>query len=170
MIAGGASGGSTFFISVFRIGNPTHNISCKSYQDVARNPSIKWTIPISLGDPHHGYRVMGTNASYFEHFRFAGGRQLEISQGRIFEGIFDAVHGADVAQTLNYLLNDPIIIAHGAGKVSFIKHDDKHFYVVGIFKKTGTPVNQYALMHINTAAQTKTFTDKSNSFQRWRLW
>lgn len=128
--------------SVFRIGNATNNISWQSYQEIARNPNVKWTIPISLGDSHHGYRVMGTNADYFEHFRFAGGRRLELSQGRIFNDVFDAVLGADVAQSMNYRLEDPIIIAHGAGKVSFIKHDDKPFTVVGILEKTGTPVDQ----------------------------
>jgi putative ABC transport system permease protein len=85
---------------------------------------------------------MGTNADYFEHFRFAGGRRLEMSEGRIFKGVFDAVLGADVARALGYRLQDAIIIAHGAGKVSFIKHDDKPFTVVGILKRTGTPVDQ----------------------------
>ena len=128
--------------SVFRIGNATNNISWESYQDISRNPNVNWTIPISLGDSHHGYRVMGTNKDYFKHFRYAGGRQLELSQGRIFEGVFDAVLGADVAEVLDYRLEDAIIIAHGAGKVSFIKHDDKPFTVVGILNKTGTPVDQ----------------------------
>jgi putative ABC transport system permease protein len=128
--------------SVFRIGNATNNISWQSYQEIARNPNVKWTIPISLGDSHHGYRVMGTNADYFEHFRFAGGRRLEFSEGRIFQGVFDAVLGADVARALGYRLKDAIIIAHGAGRVSFIQHDDKPFTVVGIIKKTGTPVDQ----------------------------
>ncbi len=128
--------------SVFRIGNATNNISCQRYQEISRNPNVNWTIPISLGDSHHGYRVMGTNADYFEYFRYAGGRRLEMSEGRIFEGVFDAVIGADVAKALDYQLEDEIIIAHGAGKVSFIKHDDKPFTVVGILKKTGTPVDQ----------------------------
>jgi putative ABC transport system permease protein len=128
--------------SVFRIGNATNNISWESYQEISRNPNVKWTIPISLGDSHHGYRVMGTNADYFEYFRFAGGRRLEMAEGRIFKGVFDAVLGADVAKALGYQLEDAIIIAHGAGKVSFIKHDDKPFTVVGILKKTGTPVDQ----------------------------
>jgi putative ABC transport system permease protein len=128
--------------SVFRIGNATNNISWQSYQEIARNPNVNWTIPISLGDSHHGYRVMGTNEDYFEYFRFAGGRRLEMSEGRIFKGVFDAVLGADVAKTLGYRLQDAIIIAHGAGKVSFIKHDDKPFTVVGILKRTGTPVDQ----------------------------
>jgi putative ABC transport system permease protein len=128
--------------SVFRIGNATNNISWQSYQEIARNPNVNWTIPISLGDSHHGYRVMGTNEDYFEYFRFAGGRRLEMSEGRIFKGVFDAVLGADVAKALGYRLQDAIIIAHGAGKVSFIKHDDKPFTVVGILKRTGTPVDQ----------------------------
>ena len=128
--------------SVFRIGNATNNISWESYQEIARNPNVKWTIPISLGDSHHGYRVMGTNSDYFEYFRFAGGRRLEMAEGRIFNGVFDAVLGADVAKALGYQLNEEIIIAHGAGRISFIKHDDKPFTVVGILKKTGTPVDQ----------------------------
>ena len=128
--------------SVFRIGNATNNISWQSYQEISRNPNVKWTIPISLGDSHHGYRVMGTNADYFEFFRFAGGRRLEMSEGRMFQGVFDAVLGADVATALGYRLDEEIIIAHGAGKVSFIKHEDKPFTVVGILKKTGTPVDQ----------------------------
>ncbi len=128
--------------SVFRIGNATNNTSWQSYQDIADNPNVRWTIPISLGDSHQGYRVMGTNSDYFEHFRFAGGRPLELAEGKKFEGVFDAVLGADVAHKLSYGLNDQMIIAHGAGKVSFIKHDDKPFTVVGILKQTGTPVDQ----------------------------
>jgi putative ABC transport system permease protein len=128
--------------SVFRIGNATNNISWQSYRDIARNPNVKWTIPISLGDSHQGYRVMGTNTDYFEHFRFAGGYELEMSEGGIFTGVFDAVLGADVATKLGYELGDEMIVAHGAGKVSFVKHDDKPFSVVGILKPTGTPVDQ----------------------------
>jgi putative ABC transport system permease protein len=128
--------------SVFRIGNATNNISWKSYQDIAHDPNIKWTVPISLGDSHQGYRVLGTNADYFEFFRFAGGRRLEIAEGRIFEEVFDAVLGAEVGQALGYHIGDRIILAHGAGKISLIKHADKPFRVVGILKKTGTPVDQ----------------------------
>ena len=143
LIVGARSGPVQLLLySVFRIGNATNNISWESYQEIARNPNVQWTIPISLGDSHQGYRVMGTNAAYFDHFRFGGGRRLEIASGRIFGGVFDAVLGAEVARSLGYRLNDSIIIAHGAGKVSFIEHTDKPFKVVGILKRTGTPVDQ----------------------------
>jgi putative ABC transport system permease protein len=143
LIVGARSGPVQLLLySVFRIGNATNNISWKSYQEITRNPNIRWTVPISLGDSHKGYRVMGTSADYFKFFRFAGGRPLEMAYGRKFEGVFDAVLGAEVAKTLNYHVGDPIIIAHGAGEVSLIKHDDKPFKVVGILKRTGTPVDR----------------------------
>jgi putative ABC transport system permease protein len=143
LIVGARSGPVQLLLySVFRIGNPTNNISWKSCQEIARNPNIKWTIPISLGDSHRGYRVMGTTGDYFEYFRFAGGRRLEMADGQIFQNVFDAVLGADVSAALKYRIGDPITIAHGAGQVSFIKHDDKPFTVVGILKKTATPVDR----------------------------
>jgi putative ABC transport system permease protein len=158
LIVGARSGPVQLLLyAVFRIGNATNNISWESYRQIARNPHIKWTIPISLGDSHQGYRVMGTNSDYFEHFRYAGGRSLEMAVGQKFEGVFDAVLGAEVARTLNYRLDDPIIIAHGAGKVSFIKHDEKPFKVVGILEQTGTPVDQ--TIHIRLEGMTAIHVD-----------
>jgi len=143
LIVGARSGPIQLLLySVFRIGDATNNISFKSYQEIARNPNIKWTIPISLGDSLQGYRVMGTNSDYFELFRYAGSRRLQLAEGRIFKGVFDAVLGAEVARTLNYHIGDAIILAHGAGEISLIKHSDKPFKVVGILNKTGTPVDR----------------------------
>lgn len=128
--------------SVFRLGNATNNISWESAEAVARRPEVQWTIPISLGDSHQGYRVMGTTAAYFEHFRFGRGQQLAFAQGDRFRDVFDVVLGAEVAEALGYDLGDAIVIAHGAGEVSFIEHDDKPFTVVGILARTGTPVDR----------------------------
>lgn len=128
--------------SVFRIGNATNNISWESYQDVAENRSVKWTIPISLGDSHRGYRVLGTNTNYFKYFRYGKKQSLEMHSGQFFRGIFEVVLGAEVAEKLDYRLGQSIVIAHGAGKVTLFKHDDKPFKVVGILKRTGTPVDQ----------------------------
>jgi putative ABC transport system permease protein len=143
LIVGARSGPVQLLLySVFRIGNATNNISWKSYREIASGQNIKWTIPISLGDSHKGYRVLGTNTDYFKYFRFSGKRQLEMGSGRVFEGVFDTVLGAEVAQALNHRVGDPIVIAHGAGEVSFINHSDKPFRVVGILEKTGTPVDR----------------------------
>ena len=85
---------------------------------------------------------MGTNADYFEWFRYAGGRRLELASGRALQDVFDAVLGAEVARSLGYHTGDPIVISHGAGEISFVEHGDKPFEVVGVLESTGTPVDQ----------------------------
>ncbi len=128
--------------SVFRIGNPTNNLRWDSYRAIADRPEVAWTIPLSLGDSHRGYRVVGTDGNYFEHFRFARDRALQFVAGRAFEAEHDAVLGADVARKLGYRNGDEIIIAHGAGEVSFTLHEELPFRVVGILAPTGTPVDR----------------------------
>lgn len=143
LIVGARSGQVQLLLyAVFRIGDATNNMSWQSYQDVAAHPRVAWTVPLSLGDSHRGYRVLGTTTAYFEHYRYARDRQLVIADGRPFDDLYDAVLGAEVAAALGYGLGDPIVIAHGASDVSFARHDDKPFQVVGILERTGTPVDR----------------------------
>jgi putative ABC transport system permease protein len=143
LIIGARSGPVQLLLySVFRIGNPSNNISWESYRELAALESIDWAIPISLGDSHRGYRVMGTTPDYFDHFRYGTKQRLEFQNGTPFADLYDAVLGAEVARELGYRMGDPIVIAHGAGSVSFVKHDDKPFVVAGVLKPTGTPVDR----------------------------
>ena len=128
--------------SVFRIGNATNNISWESYQELAAQPDVAWTIPLSLGDSHKGYRVLGTSQAYYDHFRFGRQQPLKLSNGSSEMGVFGAVLGAEVASKLGYKVGNPIVLAHGTGKVSFSNHSDKPFKVIGILEPTGTPVDQ----------------------------
>src|SRR6476659_6343550 len=70
--------------SVFRIGNTTSNVSWQSYQAIAALPEVAWTIPLSLGDSHRGYSVLGTTQDYFEHYRFGLDHKLDMAQGKGF--------------------------------------------------------------------------------------
>ncbi len=135
--------------AVFHIGNATNNIAWSSYRAIADRPDVAWTIPLSLGDSHRGYRVLGTTPDYFEHYRFARDRRLAFDQGKAFADERDAVLGADVAQALKYRIGDPIVIAHGAGEVSFVMHDDHPFRISGILARTGTPVDR--TVHVSLA-------------------
>ncbi len=128
--------------AVFHIGNPTNNVAWSSYRAIAQRPEVAWAIPLSLGDSHRGHRVLGTTADYFEYLRFARDRKLSFDAGKPFEGASEAVLGAEVARTLNYRVGDAIVIAHGAGDVSFSLHDDHPFRVSGILSRTGTPVDR----------------------------
>ena len=140
----GARGGSLQLLlySIFRIGNAPNNISWESYNELRNNKRVKWTIPISLGDSHRGFRVVGTNKDYFHYFRYGSKKKLKFLEGGPFSEVFDAVIGSEIANNFKYKLNQKIIIAHGTGKKSFLNHDDKPFKIVGILQTTGTPVDQ----------------------------
>lgn len=143
LVVGARSGPIQLLLySVFRIGNATNNISWESYQEISDMNSVEWTIPISLGDSHKGYRVMGTTGEYFTFYRFGDKIPLTFNMGKPFVKLYEAVLGADVAKSLGYEIGDSIILSHGAGDVSFIDHADKPFKVVGILRSTGTPVDR----------------------------
>ena len=151
LIIGARSGDLNLLLyAVFRIGNATNNITWKTYQEIAAQREVAWTIPISLGDSHHGFRVMGTSADYFKHFHFARDHGLEFAEGKPFADLFDAVLGADVARKLGYRVGQTIVVAHGLGATSFMEHKDKPFTVTGILRKTGTPVDR--TVHVSLEA------------------
>ncbi|ENM5853420.1 ABC transporter permease [Vibrio mimicus] len=151
LIVGGRSGQVNLLLySVFRIGNATNNIDWLSYQEFSQHRAVKWSIPISLGDSHKGFRVLGTNHSYFEHYRYGSKQPLTFSQGGEFKGLFETVIGADVAKSLGYQVGSKVIIAHGISDVGFSRHDNLPFTVVGILAPTGTPVDK--TVHVSLEA------------------
>ena len=150
LVVGARTGATALLLhSVFRIGYAVNNVSWTSFQEIARHPRVRWTIPLSLGDTHRGFAVLGTNADYFRHYHYARDRGLEFAAGRVFDDVYDAVLGADVARELGLRLNDPLVVAHGAVDTDFTQHADKPFRVVGILKKTGTPVDR--TVHVTLA-------------------
>ena len=147
LIVGARSGSVQLLLySVFRIGNATNNVTWESYQDIAARPEVEWIVPISLGDSHRQFRVMGTSTAFFEHYKYRQSRRLEIGDGVVMDDLLDTVIGHDVAQALGYSVGDPIVVAHGLA--SFTEHKDQPFRVSGILEKTGTPVDRTVIVSI----------------------
>ena len=145
LIIGARSGSVQLLLySVFRIGNATNNVTWTSYQHMAERDEVDWIVPISLGDSHRQFRVMGTSQAFFEHYKYRRDRSLEVQEGVVMSDLFDAVIGSDVASALDYAAGDPIIVAHGLA--SFAMHDDQPFRVAGILAKTGTPVDRTVIV------------------------
>ena len=154
--------------SVFLIGQPNTTIKWNTYKDIKDKKVINWVVPISLGDSHKGYRVIGTNNNYFSKMKYSSGKNIEFMVGKAFTDVFDVVLGSLVANKLNYTINSDISISHGlseSGQIHTFKTDnnnDDHedhdeyanheehnehdyenlgFKVVGILKPTGTPID-----------------------------
>lgn len=149
LVVGARSGAVQLLLySVFHIGDATNNVSWKSMQTIAEHPQVDWLVPLSLGDSHRGFRVVGTTPEFFERYRYGESRELRFEGGEPFDEVFDAVIGAEVASRLGYEVGESIVVAHGTGDVSFAQHDDKPFKVVGVLARTGTPVDRSVLVSL----------------------
>ena len=143
LIIGARSGDLNLLLySVFRIGNPTTNITWDSYETISTRPEVDWAIPFSLGDAHRGYRVLATNLGYFDHYRYADRRPLAFREGGPFTAPTDSVIGSEVADQLGYDVGREIVVSHGLTETSFLTHDEDPFTVTGILERTGTPVDR----------------------------
>jgi putative ABC transport system permease protein len=164
LIVGARSGPLNLLLySVFRVGDATANVSYSIFEKVAKHPDVEWAIPLSLGDSHRGFRVLGTSGAYFEHYRYGRKRALEFAVGGPFRDLYDAVIGAEVAEQLGYRVGDAVVIAHGLGEVSFANHDDKPFRVVGVLARTGTPVDR--TVHVSLEAISAIHLDWQSGMQ-----
>ena len=143
LIVGARTGDIQLLLSsVFRIGHANNAVQWQSYEYIKQQRGVAWSIPISLGDSHKGHAVLGTDSSYFTHFRYGKKQMLVFEHGRAFHNGREVVLGSDVAKKLNYHLGEQIVISHGMGNTSFHHHDDNPMTIVGILKPTGTPVDR----------------------------
>jgi putative ABC transport system permease protein len=157
--------------SVFHIGSVPQSMSMKSVQALAQHRSVSWVVPMSLGDSHRSYPVLGTTPAYFQHFAYGDKQPLALQQGEVFagtlDGLYEAVIGSEVARKMGYTLGQSITLGHGmddhdhdhghshghshAPAISAApNHDDKPFKVVGILAPTGTPVDR--TVHVSLQA------------------
>ena len=149
LVVGARSGGPQLLLqAVFNVGFPTQNLSRESYHMIADDPVVAWTIPLSMGDMHRGFRVVGTTSAFRDHYRFARDRGLQLVSGNWFGDEHQAVVGADVARELGYTVGSGVVVAHGAGEISFVHHDNRPFAVSGVLAPTGTPVDRVVLVSL----------------------
>ena len=139
--------------SVFHIGSVPQSMSMDSVQKLAQHRSVSWVVPLSLGDSHRGFPVLGTTPAFFQHFAYGDKQPLVLQQGAAFadtlDGLYEAVIGAEVARQMGYGLGQSITLGHGLhdhdhdhkGEQAD-EHADKPFKVVGILAPTGTPVDR----------------------------
>ncbi len=151
LLVGPRTGGVNLLLySVFRIGQPANNLSAASYERFASAPGVAWSIPLVLGDSYRGFAVVGTDEGYFRHYRYGRDRPLEFAAGRPFAGPGEAVLGATVARQLGHGSGDEIVIAHGVGATSFLRHESDPVTVVGVLGPTGTVTDRGIYVDLKT--------------------
>ncbi|RAP34571.1 peptide ABC transporter permease [Candidatus Marinamargulisbacteria bacterium SCGC AG-439-L15] len=164
LIVGARSGDVQLLLyTVFRQGQPIANMSWKSVEDIRALSETEWVVPLSLGDSHKGFPVLGTNLEYFKHYQYGRKRALSLQEGRLFSGPLEVVLGHKVMKTVGYNLNDTLYLSHGIAKKGTSLHKNRVFRVVGILEPTGTPVDNtvhvslegITALHLNWRGKTK---------------
>jgi putative ABC transport system permease protein len=138
--------------SVYLVSKPIENISWRFYQEFlpaeARPDgvagryagSVAKAVPICMGDYFRSFRVVGTNAAYFDTLTVGDGRPFGFAAGRNFrdDEFFGGVLGSTVATKLGLAVGDHFSPTHGAD--DGLVHDP--FTVTGILARTDTPVDR----------------------------
>ena len=142
----GAKGSSMQLImsSIYHIDDPVGNIS---YKDAKRLLQYVYyeSIPISLGDNHEGYRIVGTEHSYVDLY------QASVQHGELWNDTipFGATIGSKVAKNLGLNVGDTFYSAHGLKDQSVV-HEDRAFTVVGILNPSETVLDQLILTSLKS--------------------
>jgi putative ABC transport system permease protein len=142
------SGVHLLLATVFHVGEAGTGLRWSSYRALAEHPSVAWTVPLTLGDSHRGFRVVGTTQGFFEHYRYGRALELVVASGKSFAGPREAVLGAETARRLGYAPGSALVLAHGSGDDGFMPHADQPFRVSGILAPTGTPVDRTLLVSL----------------------
>ena len=130
--------------SVYHIDAPTGNIPLDEYQKLIKNPMVKKGIPLAYGDNYNGYRMVGSEISYLEHFN------AQLEQGRVWQKTGEAVIGSKVAELTELKIGSGFTGSHGLDKNMTDKHDHFQYKVSGILKPTGTVIDKLIITNIES--------------------
>lgn len=132
--------------SIYQVDAPTGNISLDSAKVWMQNPMVEKAIPLAFGDNYKGFKILGTNQDYLNHFK------VEFSEGKTFDKNFEVVIGSEIAQKLTLNVGDEFFGSHGDSEEGEV-HDHYVYKVVGIAKPTGKVVDNLILCNIPSVWQ-----------------
>jgi len=124
--------------AIYHIDYPTGNIKIKDARKVMKNPLVKQSIPLGLGDSYNGFRIVGTNHDYFKHFN------CQLKEGKLWEKSLEAVIGSEVAKTSGLKIGDKFAGAHGLEDGGHV-HESHEYVVVGIMEANGMVTDKLVL-------------------------
>lgn len=124
--------------AVYHVDVPTGNVPLAAVDALRANRLVASAIPLSLGDNHQGFRLVGTEPAYIEQY---GGR---LAQGRLWRDRLEVVAGSQAAREAQLKLETRFFGAHGLAAGGFV-HEDAEYVVVGVLAPTGTVLDRLLL-------------------------
>jgi len=131
--------------NIYHIDNPTGNIPLAEAEKITNmRQFVKKSIPLALGDNYKGFRIVGTNKDYPQHY----GAQL--IEGKWWTSVMEVTIGAEVGKAHNLKLGSKFSGAHGLVKDETLTHEETAFTVVGIMKPTQTVLDKLILTNVES--------------------
>ncbi len=131
--------------SIYQADVPTGNIPLSSVEVLRENPSVSKVIPLAQGDNFRGFRIVGTEPAYPEHYG------ATLAEGRLWAKTAEVVIGADVASALGMALGQRFVGSHGMSDDDAAQgHDHAPFIVTGILKPSGSVIDRLILTSIES--------------------
>ena len=144
MVAGAKGSPMQLVLSaIYHLDAPTGNIPLADALALARHPAVKNAIPLALGDSYRGFRIVGTNYDYLEHYG------ATLAQGRLWEAPVEAVLGAEVAAASGLAIGATFAGSHGMEGGGDL-HDSVPYKVVGILAPTGSVLDRLVLTSVES--------------------
>ena len=140
LVAGGKGSPLQLVLSsIYHLDSPTGNIAYSEYERLRRDSRVLWAAPVGLGDNYEGYRIVGTEAHFFDLPDSEGARFFSFERGNVFKDPFEVVLGSHVARATGLDIGDTFSGTHGLFDVAGGEvHDDFPYTVSGVLSSTGT--------------------------------
>ena len=139
----GPSGSSTQLAmnTMFFTEKPLGTISYEYVEELQKDIRVNTVIPFTMGDSYNGAKIVGTSSEYL--------KDKTLSDGKMFEGKFEAVVGSEVAKKYNLSIGDELITSHGLAEGGH-EHESSPLVVVGILDKTKTSYDNVIFTMVET--------------------
>ena len=129
--------------SVYQADFPTGNIPLAEAERWRRHPLVESAIPLALGDNLAGFRIVGTEHAYAEHYG------ASLAAGRLWQAPFEATIGARVAADTGLAAGDRFVGSHGlAGGGA--EHGAHAYTVVGVLAPSASVLDRLVLTPIES--------------------
>tara|TARA_Y100001934_G_scaffold206733_1_gene244445 strand:+ start:2002 stop:3246 length:1245 start_codon:yes stop_codon:yes gene_type:complete len=140
LVAGGKGSPLQLVLAnVYHLDSPTGNVPYADYERLRRDSRVLWAAPVGLGDNYLGYRIVGTEAQFFDLPERNGNPFFRFREGKVFEDRFEVVLGSQVASSSGLGIGDSFFGTHGLVEVPGAEvHRDFPYRVSGILAPTGT--------------------------------
>ena len=114
---------------------PTGNIRLSEARTWMEHPMVESAIPLSLGDSHKGFRIVGTNEDYVDIY------DGQLAEGKLPSNPLEIAIGSSVSKATGFSLGATFAGQHGLDGAGHA-HDEDSYTVVGIFEASDTVLDR----------------------------